>query len=437
MSREQIFELDPVSEIEMWMACLTNYFKYYALSFAARGRIVTLEKNFYEELRVASWMLDKIHELATRVVLAELADVKEVHWDEVSARGTLPEEFIQHRHHTAAAARVISLLETANDFRIVFNEKLQTGVIPFAFFKSVGRLLNREFVAFRRNRALPKVRKKHKSRAWLNFLYRDVLMAMSSLEMRLETMALFVRAHRILSIIRYIKVGLRGQFNARVYLVLFSHLYAEGKNFARKLEQWASRWETQLPVCSEVSTSLQFALRLETKRVFKQELLGIEHETRVDALYIRLETSAGLLWNCYQNVFISMARSFNLKFNEYDIFIDLIARQEESVRLESDLCTIRELVRRMESGHSGADVEALRKLLRIFNENSLRYLMFKDWGPFEGFIDQVNITPDNQLAPVLHRFLIFLDTLIAAVEKRAVLLALDEPHDDRAAGQRG
>ncbi len=433
MSREEIFELDPVSEMEMWMACLTAYFKYYALSFAARGRIVKLDKNFYEELRMASWILDKIQELATRIVLAELADVKEVRWDDVSAAGTLPEEFIQHRHHTAAAARVISLLETVNDFRIVFNEKLQSGVIPFAFFKSVGRLLNREFVAFRRNRALPKVRKKHKSRAWLNFLYRDVLMAMNSLEMRLETMALFVRAHRILCIVRYIRVGLRGQFNSRVFLVLFSHLYAEGKMFGRKLEQWASRWETQLPVCSEVSSLLQFALRLETKRVFKHELLGIEHETRVDAFYVRLETSAGLLWNCYQNVFISLARSFNLKFNEHDIFVDLIARQEESVRLHNDLCTIRELVRRMEAGYSMEDVETLRKLLRIFNENSLRYLMFKDWGVFEGFSDQINITPHDQLAPVLHRFLVFLDTLSAAVEKRAVLRALDEPLDGKAA----
>jgi hypothetical protein len=113
---------------------------------------------------------------------------------------------------------------------------------------------------------------------------------------------------------------------------------------------------------------------------------------------------------------------------EHRILEDIASRREESVRLETDLRTIREAVVRLQE-NSGTDLAALQQLLGIFQENAMYYLMFKDWGPFEDFIGQLKTAPERDLLAVLHRFVIFLDTLTASVEKRAVLQALDSPDE--------
>jgi hypothetical protein len=429
MSREEIFKLDPVSELEMWMSSLNVYFRYHAGSFAASERVVSLDKNFCEELRTVGWILEKVQDLLSKLVLVELADVKDVRWEALSARGIVPQELSKYRNHTAVAGRLISMIETVNDFRTIVREKLDTGVIPFVFFRSLGRLLNREFRGFRKNRSFLKVRQQHVSSDWQRIVYRDLFTQITSVEMRLETMALFSRMQRILSAVDYVRVGLRSKFNYRVFMALFYQLQFQGTTLLQRMERWAMTWEVQAPTSTEIATSLLFAMNVEMKRVFRQELAGIENEQNLGVIYGRMETAAGLLWNCYQNIFIAMARSFHSLFNEHEIFSDLAARQEESVRLLNDLCTIREMTRCIDEIFSLEAIVPLRKTLHIFSQNSMRSLMFKDWGLFEGFIEQLK-TASPALSQVVHRFSIFLDTLIAAVEKRAVLRALDAPEEE-------
>lgn len=271
---------------------------------------------------------------------------------------------------------------------------------------------------------------------WIQRTLPDEFSQSDGVEMRLEAEELLARVNRILHGIRHIRNGLRGHSNYRKHLALFSNLQTEGKSFSERLEQWSHRWKSQAPDCAAVGKALQFALKLETKRVFGQELAGIEKETGNHVIYARLEDAAGLLWNCYQNIFLLLARSFNLSVEEHHILEDIAIRREESVRLETDLRTIREKVLRLQENCSSADLAALRQLLGIFQENAMYYLMFKDWSPFEDFIGQLKATPEHELQPVLHRFEIFLDTLTASVEKRSVLRALDSPEEHRI-GSRG
>jgi hypothetical protein len=249
-------------------------------------------------------------------------------------------------------------------------------------------------------------------------------------EMRQEAEQLLACVHRILHGISHIRDGLRGHSNYRNHLATFSSLQAEGTKFSERLEQWSCRWKAQAPDCAAVAKALQFALKLETKRVFGQELAGIEKETGMHVIYARLEDAAGLLWNCYQNIFLLLANSLNLNMKEHRILEHIASRREESVQLETDLRTIREAVVHLQE-NSSTDLAALQQFLGIFQENAMYYLMFKDWGPFEDFIGQLKTAPERELAAVLHRFVIFLDTLTASVEKRAVLQALDSSDEHR------
>jgi hypothetical protein len=250
-------------------------------------------------------------------------------------------------------------------------------------------------------------------------------------ELRLESAALIARALRILRVIRHIRDGLRARSNYQVHRAIFAKLEAEGKNFSEQLAQWSCRWKEHAPDCAGVAKALQFALKLETKRAFGQELAGIENEANKLAVYARLEDAAGLLLNCYQNIVLLLARAFKLDLKDNQVLGEIANRREESMQLETDLCTIRQAALRLQQNCSGAELAALNKLLGIFRENAMYYLMFRDWGPFEDFIEQLKAAPPHELDAVLHRFVIFLDTLTASVAKRAVLQALDSSEEHR------
>jgi len=268
-------------------------------------------------------------------------------------------------------------------------------------------------------------------RVWVQGTLPDTFSKFDAEEMRLESAALVLRALRILHALRHIRDGLRAHSNYQIHQAIFAKVQTEGKNFSEQLEQWSCRWKAQAPDCAGVTKALQFALKLETKRVFGQELAGIENEASNLAVYARLEDAAGLLWNCYQNIFLLLARAFKLDWKDNQVMGEIANRREESVQLETDLCTIRQAALRLQENCSSDDHAALNKLLGIFRENAMYYLMFRDWGPFEDFIEQLKATPRQELAAVLHRFVIFLDTLTASVAKRAVLQALDPSEEHR------
>ncbi|HYE64953.1 MAG TPA: hypothetical protein VD966_05190, partial [Pyrinomonadaceae bacterium] len=59
---------------------------------------------------------------------------------------------------------------------------------------------------------------------------------------------------------------------------------------------------------------------------------------------------------------------------------------------------------------------------------SMHYLMYRDWEEFERFVVEVMDTRSaGELAPVLHRFARYLETLLGQVRMRAVLN--DHPFD--------
>ncbi|MBI4455833.1 MAG: hypothetical protein HY644_08040 [Acidobacteria bacterium] len=430
MIKQDIFCLDPVSEMEMWIACLNGYFRYHVLP--TKGHIVDLGRNFYEELRAADWILGRIQELAAELISNDQAEVKEVACDVAGSPPQSTHVLSPFREQMAIGARLILVIEAVNDIRIIVREKLHTGIISFPFFKSVGRILNRELSTFRKSWIFSDLLWRRVSRSRQQAACHGFLLSVGSAEMRLETTALFARICRILMTARYVTEGLRIDFNYKAFLALFLHLRTQGNILIRRLQQWLARWELLAPGGSEAIAPLMFALKLEMRRVFQQELLEIEKEGRIEVAYARLEDAAGVLWNCYQNVFISLARAFNPGFDEYQIFSNLASRETESVCVYNDLCTIREMVALALESRPEAD-ELLRSL-GVFRETSMRYLMFKDWGLLESFIDRLRVSSGDESMSLLGRFLVFLDTLILSVEKRAALRVLDTRGEREAAG---
>ncbi|HEX8069003.1 MAG TPA: hypothetical protein VF546_03565 [Pyrinomonadaceae bacterium] len=174
-----------------------------------------------------------------------------------------------------------------------------------------------------------------------------------------------------------------------------------------------------------------FAVSHELRRVFAGELGELvvpRHLTRAEAA-----RAAGLLANCFQQATAALAQVFEPTLDVASLFSDVRERREQSLRLYQDLLSLYEVVN--EADQTGAAGDALARQLRAFREESLHFLMYRDWEEFERQADEIvaACAQSTTARPRLHGFACYLRTLIGHVRLRGVLHELFcAPADTRA-----
>lgn len=173
-----------------------------------------------------------------------------------------------------------------------------------------------------------------------------------------------------------------------------------------------------------------YAIRMETRKVYTQELAGVSALRQAPAIYAKVEIAHGLLNNCFQQSTIGLAQLFDPALNGARLFNTLQTRLEQSLALRRDLWLLLKLVQRAEKERDQHPVSQLVASLRAFQDGSLHYLMYKDWEACERFIEEVSAARGAiELTPVLNRFGAYLETLFNQVSLRTVLAehAFDYP----------
>ena len=102
------------------------------------------------------------------------------------------------------------------------------------------------------------------------------------------------------------------------------------------------------------------------------------------------------------------------------IFSDFTARREQSLRLRDALLRLIGAIQDFARRKDEAAAQLLRDETSYFYDNSIRYLMFRDWSGFELFyIEILKCVSLQGIQAIAHRFETFLQTLFREVQKRS------------------
>ena len=177
------------------------------------------------------------------------------------------------------------------------------------------------------------------------------------------------------------------------------------------------------PAPTELSEELErmsFALRHELKTVFERILPAAR--AAADEAGAQLKEAHDVLRNCFEQSTVSLARLYRPEVDAADLFEDIRARRDNSLRLYEDLEALLRGARYAE-WHEGAEAITLfTTRLEHFREESMQHLMEKDSETFEGFIDGLAAAHTRKAARLhLHRFACYLEILLKHVSMRAVL----------------
>lgn len=178
------------------------------------------------------------------------------------------------------------------------------------------------------------------------------------------------------------------------------------------------------PAPTELSEELErmsFALRHELKTVFERILPGARAAAPGEA-GAHLKEAQDVLRNCFEQSTVALARLYRPEVDAADLFEDIRARRDNSLRLYEDLEALLRGARYAEWHEEPEALALFSTRLEIFREGSMQHLMEKDRDTCEGFIDGLSAAHTRKAARLhLHRFACYLEILLKHVSMRSVL----------------
>lgn len=422
--------LEPQEKLGLWLRALLSFFDAGNQPFAEAEQADLAKRDFTNELRIARTMLSDCSRLAFQLAGAESAsaDLFDVGSERTSLSSlSLAEDSVDTKV-MASDQTLLRLAEGLGNFCLLCEELLTAGAVKFSVWSNIGKLLSRDL-----DRSEPAGQFVHNVtqeigsnlQPRLMSLIREALLHRS---FGADLSAIFSRLIQMLGWLAQIEAYLQRDAPLKQTLPIFTLINQETRDLRRFVENRTLRIEGLEQSISDVLDGTNYALAMELRKVFSRELVGLSALRHPPTIYSKVETAHGILRDSFQQSIVALAQLFDPMVDGALLFKAYQTRKQQSMVLRRDLWMLLQLIQRAEKERDQHPIVRLMERLVNFQEGSLRHLMYKDWEACERFIEEVGAARGAvELAPVLHRFAAFIETLFGQVSLRAVLA--DSPFD--------
>jgi hypothetical protein len=229
----------------------------------------------------------------------------------------------------------------------------------------------------------------------------------------------------LLALLRFVGLSLKGDAQLKRLLPIFTLIYEETKALLDFIDGRALRVEGVERKIGEILDGTAYAVKMEMRKAFEHELIGLCSVRQPPQIFAKVENSAGLLRDCYQQSVVALAQSFGSAVDGDVLFHSFQTKLDQSLLLRRELWHLVVLVRRASAEGEAFPRELVLEGLKDFAESGQRFLMYKDWEALDRFVEEVDAAHGaGELSRTLHRFEAFLETLFGQVNMRAVLADL-------------
>lgn len=414
-------------ELGAWLCALRTFFqtRNHAFTEAERAEIST--RDFVNETLIVQQVLLRCSQLVLELISGETsAPVVEAGGGDVDTHAPFGEG-ANASEENASRGSLLSLGEALRDAWALGGGLMENGAVGFYEWSSWGQTLLRELDSSGVGKSLT-----HESRRKISASLQTSLHVSSegltTDSFYMAVFAVFSRIILLLERLRFVGVMLERDQPLKQTLPLFTLVYEETRDLLEVIENRALRTEGLSETVYDALDGTAYAIRMELRKTFEHELVGLSALRPAPSLYAKVETAHGLLRDCFQQSAVALAQPFGVKLDGARFFNNFQTRLEQSLTLRRDLWSLLELARRAEQERERGHVAPLLERLNLFREASMRYLMYKDWESFERFVDEIIAARGAvELGPVMHRFSAYLETLFGQISMRAALA--DHPFD--------
>jgi len=242
-------------------------------------------------------------------------------------------------------------------------------------------------------------------------------------ELREISQDIFRELVRFFDWLDQIDSNLRKLDTLRESLSLLEILQFEARSLTDFIGTKAMRTRVVSERMRDVLDGISYGITHDLRRIFEQEFVGEITQQSTPVVFGKILHAHGLLTNAFQQSVITLLQFFKPDLEASTLFNDSELRLQQSLILCRDLSSLISLVRRAQRQ---TEPLVLRKVVgRIleFRDETMPYLMYKDWQGYESLALEVITAIENNLdsKPLLDRFLCYLELLYGHVKMRAVL----------------
>jgi hypothetical protein len=408
----------------LWLRALVSFFKLRNHPFNETEQADASTRDWSNELRIARRCLLQSTQYALSLGVPQSAGRGPT---VLGGTGdlSLPDSLAPAEEAQAAVASdsTVALAETLTNLCAMCEAMMEAHAVSFHAWSNLGKVLTRELNRSTLAQRLLRAADHHASAGLQAPLLRIARQENAPAAQSSDLLAIFASLSRMLQRLSFIEGVLRRDQPLKFLLPFFTLLHEEGRSLIEFIETRAMRVEGMDEAVFDTLDGTNYALSMELRKVFAHELVGLSSLRQPTAIYAKVENAYGLLRDCFQQSTVALAQLFDPSIEGAHLFDTFQTKLQQSLALRRDLWTLLQLVRRAEKERDQRPVAPLLERLSEFREGSLRYLMYKDWEACERFMEEVGAARGAvELAPVLHRFGAYLETLHGQVNMRAVLV---------------
>jgi hypothetical protein len=227
---------------------------------------------------------------------------------------------------------------------------------------------------------------------------------------------------RMLGYLKLVEHKVRQERLLVATMSVFLRLHSEARSLVAFIEGDAWRQARGDEVLAGALEGIGYALSHELRRVFEDELAGLDELTTPSAVRARLEHAHGLLRNAMQQSLIVLAQVFEPTVTGEELFDDFAARRQQSLKLYRELEQLLQLAHQVETAGDQRAAPLLLARLILFRDESMCHLMYRDWDEYESFIVELRAAQSQfELATVLNSLTCYLEALLCQVRMRSAL----------------
>jgi hypothetical protein len=412
-------------ELEMWLRSFERFFRPRNQALSPSDREHLALRDWTEELRVVDQVLLRVMHLCTTVLTEE--QVNQTRFGQY-VEGFLKgddavDPYVQKLLRLSGPQASLTLLREAfEDVHGLLVDLLLLPNTSFATFTAVGRLIHREV---RRSDLITLVIDKKFKPVHDRITNRAITATIREADPRerKHVARVLLELLRLLRYLDYAAPERFGHEDPKKVLLIFSLISSELRLLLLYLERRVLPTMDPEESLYRLYDSFVYCLPLEMKKVAGSELTGMTSRP-VEGIRAHVENSHGILRDSFQQSVVQLCQEFDADIQGRDVFSNFVERRERSISVEQALSLVIASVRTFSEAPDDEHAVALRKDVSVFYDESMRYLMYRDWADFERFFIEILKCPNPAtLVGVTHGFETFLLTLHGEVQKRAVLQA--------------
>ncbi|MGB9180832.1 MAG: hypothetical protein WCB68_16490 [Pyrinomonadaceae bacterium] len=416
--------LEPSRELSMWLRALRSFFHVGNHPATDKDRENFFKRDWTDEVRITRRALQQSSQLALRIIAAQKSDAPLlVEAETVNALNISAD--IEAQAESSAATddtQLVALTEILSDAGGLCDALLESPNVSFHAWASIGKILARDLDRTSTAPGLERLAK-HQAHASLQAPLLELTRAgIQPPALATDMLTIFGDLSLMLERLRFIESLLKSDQPLKHTLPIFTLVHEETRNLLEFIERRALRTEGLEKSVSEALDGANYAITMELRKVFSHELVGLSSARQAPPIYVKVENAHGLLRDCFQQSTVTLAQLFDPRLNGAQLFDAFQNKLQQSLTLRKDLWSTLQLIRRARQERDLYPVAPLLEHLNAFRQGGMRYLMYKDWEACERFIDEVSAARGAvELAPVLHRFDAYLETLFGQINMRTVL----------------